>query len=64
MVSMVRLAQGYNSGEGYQLFLSFFLLVLSSLFMLRIAGRLYTNGILQFGHRLKLSQFIKWIQNG
>ncbi len=64
MVSMVRLAQGYSPGEGYQLFLSFFLLVLSSLFMLRIAGRLYTNGILQFGHRLKLSQFIKWIQNG
>ncbi len=64
MVCMVKLAQGYNPGEGYLLFVSFGILVISSLFTLRIAGRLYTNGILQFGHRLRLAQFVKWLRNG
>lgn len=64
MVCMVKLAQGYNPGEGYQLFVSFGILVISSLLTLRIAGRLYTNGILQFGHRLRLAQFVKWLRNG
>lgn len=64
MVCMVKLAQGYNPGEGYQLFVSFGILVISSLLTLRIAGRLYTNGILQFGHRLRLTQFVKWLRNG
>jgi ABC-2 type transport system permease protein len=64
MVCMVKLAQGYNPGEGYQLFVSFGILIISSLLTLRIAGRLYTNGILQFGHRLKISQFVKWLRNG
>ena len=64
MVSMVKLAQGYSPGEGYQIFVSFGLLVISSLITLRIAGRLYTNGILQFGHRLRISQFVKWLRNG
>ena len=64
MVCMVKLAQGYNPGEGYQLFVSFGILVISSLLTLRIAGRLYTNGILQFGHRLRLNQFVKWLRNG
>jgi hypothetical protein len=26
-----------------------------------IAGRLYKNGILQFGHRVKFSLLIKWL---
>jgi ABC-2 type transport system permease protein len=64
MVCMVKLAQGYNPGEGYQLFVSFGILVISSLLTLRIAGRLYTNGILQFGHRLRITQFVKWLRNG
>lgn len=64
MVCMVKLAQGYNPGEGYQLFVSFGILVISSLLTLRIAGRLYTNGILQFGHRLRVTQFVKWLRNG
>lgn len=53
MVCMVKLAQGYNPGEGYQLILSFGILVISSLITLRIAGRLYTNGILQFGQQIE-----------
>lgn len=64
MVCLVKLAQGYPIGQGYQLFVSLGILISSSLFMLRIAGRLYTNGILQYGHRLRLHQFLKWIKNG
>ena len=64
MVCLVKLAQGYPVGQGYQLFVSLGILIVSSLFMLRIAGRLYTNGILQYGHRLRLHQFLKWIKNG
>lgn len=63
MVCMVKIAQGYSAGESYQLVISFGILTLSSLLVLRLAGRLYTNGILQFGHRLKLSQFIKWLKH-
>lgn len=60
VVCMVKLAQGYPEGEGYLLFVSFFILLLSSILVLWLAGRLYKNGILQFGHRLGLKQFIRW----
>lgn len=64
MVCMVKLAQGYPIGEGYQIFISLLILIMSSVAMLIIAGRLYSNGILQFGHRLRLRQFVKWMRNG
>jgi ABC-2 type transport system permease protein len=64
MVCMVKLAQGYSLGEGYQIYVSFAILALSSFATLRIAGRLYQNGILQFGHRLRLTQFVTWLKNG
>lgn len=64
MVCMVKLAQGYSFGQGYQIYVSFTILALSSFATLRIAGRLYQNGILQFGHRLKLTQFVTWLKNG
>jgi len=61
VVCMVKLAQGYPEGQGYLLFVSFFILLLSAFGVLWIAGRLYKNGILQFGHRLGIKQLIKWI---
>ena len=64
MVCMVKLAQGYSLGEGYQIYVSFSILALSSYLTLRLAGRLYQNGILQFGHRLRLTQFISWLKHG
>ncbi len=64
MVCMVKLAQGYSLGEGYQIYVSFSILALSSYATLRLAGRLYQNGILQFGHRLRLTQFVTWLKNG
>jgi ABC-2 type transport system permease protein len=59
---MVRLTQGYGLGEGYQIWLSLFILLASALSMLIIAGRIYKNGILQFGHRLRLSLLFKWLK--
>jgi ABC-2 type transport system permease protein len=59
---MVRLTQGYGLGEGYQIWLSLFILLASALSMLIIAGRIYKNGILQFGHRLRLSLLFNWFK--
>lgn len=59
---MVKLAQGYPAGHAYELYLSLLVLILSSLAMLRIAGRIYSNGILQFGHRVGLRHFFRWIK--
>lgn len=61
IVVMVKLAYGYGQGEAYQIWLSLIILVLSSIFTIIIAGRLYRNGILQFGHRVKLALLIKWL---
>jgi len=62
VVSMIKLAQGFPPGQGYLLYVSFFILVLSSFLVLLLAGRLYKNGILQFGHRLTLSKLMRWIK--
>ena len=62
VVVMVKLSQGYAPGQGYQLFLSLFILLVSTIFVLLIAGRLYKNGILQYGHRIKLSLMWKWLK--
>lgn len=62
VVVMVKLAQGYAPGEGYQLYLSLIILVISAVIMLFIAGRLYKNGILQFGHRIRLTTLFKWLK--
>jgi ABC-2 type transport system permease protein len=59
---MVHLSQGYGPGEGYQIWLSFFILISSALLMLILAGRLYKNGILQFGHRVRISMILKWLK--
>lgn len=60
VVCMVKLSQGYPTGQGYLLIISFFILLLSSVFVLLVATRLYKNGILQFGHRLGMKQLVKW----
>lgn len=62
VVVMVKLAQGYEPGQVYQLYLSLLVLILSAIFILLIAGRLYKNGILQFGHRIKIGLLLKWLK--
>lgn len=62
VVVMVKLAYGYGPGESYHLYLSLIFLLLCAIFMLLIAGRLYKNGILQFGHRIRLTTLLKWLK--
>jgi ABC-2 type transport system permease protein len=62
-VVMVKLSQGFLPGQAYSLILVGLILLVSSLFMLWISGRVYKNGILKFGHRLKLGHFFKWTKN-
>jgi ABC-2 type transport system permease protein len=62
VVVMVKLSQGYEPGHGFEIYLSLFVLFVSAVAMLLIASRLYKNGILQFGHRLKFRHLIKWLR--
>jgi ABC-2 type transport system permease protein len=63
VVVMVKLSQGYPSGHFYVLFLALLILLLSSIAVLNIAGRIYANGILQFGHRVRLKHLFRWMRN-
>lgn len=62
IVMMVKLGYGFEDGSAWQLYLSLFCLFLFAIAFISIAGRIYKNGILQFGHRLKWSLFIKWLR--
>jgi ABC-2 type transport system permease protein len=62
VVMMVELSNGFGEGEAWRLYFSLFLLLISSFLMLFLAGRIYKNGILQFGHRLRFGMFLKWIK--
>ena len=61
VVAMVKLAQGYGE-NGYQIYISMTLLYVSAIVMLLLAARIYKNGILQFGHRLRLMHLLKWLR--
>jgi ABC-2 type transport system permease protein len=62
VVVMVKLALGYEPGQAYEIWMSLFVLVLSAIGTLMIAGRLYKNGILQFGHRVRLGMILRWLK--
>ena len=62
VVVMVKLSQGYAPGEAYHIYLSFLVLLISAFIMLSISARLYKNGILQFGHRVRLKHVFKWLK--
>jgi ABC-2 type transport system permease protein len=57
---MIDLAQ--SKSPGYQTYLSLAILIVSAAVFLRIAGRLYKNGILQFGHSVRLRHILKWLR--
>jgi ABC-2 type transport system permease protein len=61
VVVMVKLGQGYPEGQGYLIYLALLVLIVSTGLMLLLAGRLYQNGILRYGHRLRLTQLFKWM---
>jgi len=62
VVVMVKLAQGYAPGHAYEIYLSLLILIISTFLVLNLAGRLYANGILQFGHRIRLKQLFQWVK--
>ena len=62
VVVLVKLAQGYELGQGYLLFISLHTLLFSAFLMLLIAGRLYKNGILQYGHRISFGMILRWLR--
>lgn len=62
VVVMVKLAQGYDPGEVYHIYLSMFTLFASAAVMLVVAARIYKNGILQFGHRLRFIHIVRWLR--
>lgn len=62
VVVMVKLTQGYPPGQDYQIYVTMFLLFASAILMLLVAARIYKNGILQFGHRLRFTHLLKWLR--
>jgi len=61
VIVMIHLAYGYEPQETYQIWISLAILLSSAWLCLIFAARLYNNGVLQFGHRLKLRHLIKWM---
>ncbi|SFT81507.1 ABC-2 type transport system permease protein [Lishizhenia tianjinensis] len=59
---MVKLGIGFSANDSWELFASLGILLGSALLMFYLAGKIYQNGILQFGHRLKAKHFIKWLK--
>lgn len=62
VVAMVKLSIGFSGGNEYQLFVSLFLLLASSVGVIAIAARLFKNGLLQFGHTLRFKNIILWLK--
>jgi ABC-2 type transport system permease protein len=62
VVVMVKIAQGYPDGTYYFAILSILILIVSTYVLLTVAGRLYKNGILQFGYQVRISNLIRWLK--
>jgi ABC-2 type transport system permease protein len=62
VVVMVKLSLGYAPGHAYEIWMSLIILMLSAAGVLLLAGRLYRNGILQFGHRLRFGMLLRWLK--
>jgi ABC-2 type transport system permease protein len=63
VVMMVKLAQGLPIGSYYLVILSLLILIVSTLILLWLAGKIYKNGILQFGHRAKLKNIFQGLKS-
>ncbi len=61
-VMMVELSYGFADGGAWKLYLSLIILLLSAGLLLLLASRIYRNGILQFGHRVKLPLMLRWLK--
>ncbi len=62
VVMMIELSRGFSEGDVWKIYFSLFLIFLAGFILFRLAGRIYKNGILQFGHRLKFRLIIRWLK--
>ena len=62
VVVMVKIAQGYPDGTYYYAIFSILILVVSAYIFLNVAGRLYKNGILHFGHHVRIRNLVNWLK--
>jgi len=62
VIMMIELSKGFTEGSVWQIYLALFILLISSVVLFGIAGRIYKNGILQFGHRLRFGMLIRWLK--
>ena len=62
MAMMIHLANGFQDGGTWQIYMALIILFISAFIMLLIAGRIYKNGILKFNHRLRLKMLFKWMR--
>jgi len=60
MNMMIRLANGFEDGSAWQLYISLLILFVAALLMLMVAGRIYKNGLLRFNHRLRFKMLLQW----
>ncbi len=62
MTMMIHLANGFQGGGTWQIYMALIVLFISAFVMLLVAGRIYKNGILRFNHRLRLKMLFKWMR--
>lgn len=63
MALMVNIALGVQDRDYWHFLFSLLTLVISSWFLLRIAGRVYRAALLRNGYRLNWKKFFKWASN-
>lgn len=60
---MIKLGFGFSEGSAWQLFLSLFILYTSAALVLILSGKIYQNGILNYGHRINLKRIWRFLKN-
>lgn len=60
VIVLIKLAKGMPIGEYYLVWVSWLILLLSAFGVLMISGRIFKNGMLQFGHRARWILFFQW----
>ncbi len=63
LVVLVKVAKGYPVGTYYYVILALVIQLLSAWVLLWVAGRIYKNGILRFGHQTKWKHWFQWVRN-
>jgi ABC-2 type transport system permease protein len=65
IVVMVRACMGYGPeafGELWEFYFSIIILLFSSVLCIWLASRIYRNGVLSYGKKIRLSQLLRWLK--